>query len=80
MRHVDVTIIGGGPGGLALAQGLKKRGFTIAVFEKDRTRTDYVQGFRLRLRQRGLDALIQNLPEHLLEAFYATLGRAPSQN
>lgn len=80
MRHVDVAIIGGGPGGLALAQGLRKHGFDIAVFEKDRTRADYVQGFRLRLRQRGLDALTQNLPSHLLEAFYATLGRAPNQN
>ncbi|MDR3473595.1 MAG: NAD(P)/FAD-dependent oxidoreductase [Devosia sp.] len=80
MRHVDVAIIGGGPGGLALAQGLRKHGLQIAVFEKDRARTDYVQGFRLRLRQRGLDALIQNLPAHLLEVFYATLGRAPDSN
>ena len=80
MRHVDVAIIGGGPGGLALAQGLRKHGLGIAVFEKDRARTDYVQGFRLRLRERGLDALTQNLPAHLLEAFYATLGRAPNQN
>lgn len=80
MRHVDVAIIGGGPGGLALAQGLKKHGISVAVFDKERARTDYVQGFRLRLRQRGLDALTQNLPPHLLEAFYATLGRAPSQN
>jgi len=78
--HVDVAIIGGGPGGLALAQGLKKHGFKIAIFEKDRARTDYVQGFRLRLRQRGLDALTQNLPPHLLEAFHATLGTAPHQN
>ncbi len=80
MKRVDVAIIGGGPGGLTLAQGLKKYGLSVAVFEKDRARTDYVQGFRLRLRQRGLDALTQNLPPHLLETFYATLGRAPSQN
>ena len=80
MRHFDVAIIGGGPGGLTLAQGLKKHGFAVAVFDKDRARTDYVQGFRLRLRQRGLDALEQNLPPHLLDAFYATLGRSPSQN
>jgi 2-polyprenyl-6-methoxyphenol hydroxylase-like FAD-dependent oxidoreductase len=79
-ERVDVAIIGGGPGGLALAQGLKKNGISFAIFEKDRARTDYVQGFRLRLRQRGLDALTQNLPKHLLEVFYATLGRAPVEN
>lgn len=80
IRHVDVAIIGGGPGGLALAQGLRKHGIDVAVFERDRARTDYVQGFRLRLRQRGLDALRANLPEHLFEAFLATLGRAPTEN
>lgn len=80
IRHVDVAIIGGGPGGLALAQGLKKHGIDTAVFERDRARTDYVQGFRLRLRQRGLDALEANLPDHLFEAFLATLGRAPTEN
>lgn len=80
MRHVDVAIIGGGPGGLALAQGLKKNGIDTAVFERDQARTDYVQGFRLRLRQRGLDALKANLPEHLFEVFLDTLGRAPTEN
>ena len=80
IRHVDVAIIGGGPGGLALAQGLKKNGIEAAVFERDNARTDYVQGFRLRLRQRGLDALRANLPDHLFEAFLATLGRAPTEN
>jgi 2-polyprenyl-6-methoxyphenol hydroxylase-like FAD-dependent oxidoreductase len=80
MRHVDIAVIGGGPGGLTLAQGLKKHGFEVAVFEKDRARTDYVQGFRMRLRQRGIDALTQNLPGDLLEAFFATLGVAPTEN
>ncbi|WP_449396388.1 FAD-dependent oxidoreductase [Devosia riboflavina] len=77
---VDIAIIGGGPGGLALAQGLKKNGIEAAVFERDTVRADYVQGFRLRLRQRGLDALESNLPAHLFEAFLATLGRAPTEN
>lgn len=80
IRHVDVAIIGGGPGGLALAQGLKKNGIDVAVFERDHARTDYVQGFRLRLRQRGLDALRANLPDHLFQAFVDTLGRAPVDN
>lgn len=80
IRHVDVAIIGGGPGGLALAQGLRKNGIDVAVFERDHARTDYVQGFRLRLRQRGLDALEANLPPHLFRIFLETLGRAPTEN
>lgn len=80
IRHVDVAIIGGGPGGLAVAQGLKKHGIDVAVFERDHARTDYVQGFRLRLRQRGLDALRANLPDHLFAAFIDTLGLAPTEN
>lgn len=79
-QHVDVAIIGGGPGGLTLAQGLKRNGIETAVFEKDQARTDYVQGFRLRLRQRGLDALERNLPRYLFDTFLATLGRAPDTN
>lgn len=79
-EHVEVAIIGGGPGGLTLAQGLKKNGISVAVFEKDRARTDYVQGFRLRIRQRGIDSLIANLPPELYEAFVATLGQAPDRN
>lgn len=71
---VDVAIIGGGPGGLALAQGLKKNGIDTAVFERDPVRADYVQGFRMRIRQRGIDALEANLPTHLFQAFLDTLG------
>ncbi|OMQ42962.1 NAD(P)/FAD-dependent oxidoreductase [Ensifer sp. 1H6] len=77
---VDVAIIGGGPGGLALAQGLKKNGIDTAVFERDPVRSDYVQGFRMRIRQRGIDALQANLPAHLFRAFLDTLGLAPTEN
>jgi len=72
---VDVAIIGGGPGGLALAHGLRKHGIQTAVFERDTVRADYVQGFRLGIRQRGIDALEANLPRHLFEAFLGTVGR-----
>ncbi|MDX0425012.1 FAD-dependent oxidoreductase [Sinorhizobium medicae] len=77
---VDVAIIGGGPGGLALAQGLKKNGIDTAVFERDPIRADYVQGFRMRIRQRGIDALRANLPPHLYQAFLDTLGIAPTES
>lgn len=77
---VDIAIIGGGPGGLALAQGLKKNGIDAAVFERDPVRADYVQGFRMRIRQRGIDALEANLPPHLYRAFLDTLGLAPTES
>ncbi|MDE1172571.1 MAG: FAD-dependent monooxygenase [Parvibaculaceae bacterium] len=77
---IDVAIIGGGPGGLALAQGLRKNGIETAVFERDHVRADYVQGFRLRIRQRAIDALEANLPPHLFEAFLATVGRSPAES
>jgi 2-polyprenyl-6-methoxyphenol hydroxylase-like FAD-dependent oxidoreductase len=77
---IDVVIIGGGPGGLALAHGLRKNLIETAVFERDYARADYVQGFRLRIRQRAIDALEANLPPHLFEAFLATVGKAPSES
>jgi len=77
---VDIAIIGGGPGGLALAQGLRKNDIDCRVYERDAIRADYVQGFRLRIRQRGIDALKANLPDHLFEAFLGTVGRAPTES
>ncbi|MEZ2129694.1 MULTISPECIES: FAD-dependent oxidoreductase [unclassified Sinorhizobium] len=77
---VDIAIIGAGPGGLALAQGLKKNGIDAVVFERDPVRADYVQGFRMRIRQRGIAALEANLPPHLFQAFLDTLGIAPTEN
>ena len=77
---IDVAIIGGGPGGLTLAQGLRTNGIDTAVFERDQVRSDYVQGFRMRIRQRGIDALQANLPAHLFQAFLDTLGLAPTEN
>ena len=35
--RLDVVIVGGGIGGLPLAQGLKKSGVRVAVYERDRT-------------------------------------------
>jgi len=77
---VDIAIVGGGPGGLALAHGLRRNGIDVAVFEREHVRADYVQGFRLRIRQRGLDTLAANLPPHLYRAFLDTIGAAPSQS
>jgi sigma-54-specific transcriptional regulator len=75
---LQVVVIGGGPGGLALAQGLKKAGIGVQVFERDRTRSDVVHAFRLRLRTRGVDALRHCLPDELFRAFVRTCGHAPA--
>jgi salicylate hydroxylase len=42
-----VIIIGGGIGGLTLAQGLKKNGISCAVYERDLSRADRLQGYRI---------------------------------
>ena len=43
-HRFHVGIVGGGIGGLALAQGLTKAGLSVAVYERDRTSTDRLQG------------------------------------
>jgi salicylate hydroxylase len=72
---LHVVIIGGGIGGLTLAQGLKKSGVSVAVYERDRARTDRVQGYRVHINPTGGRALHECLPPHLLEAFTRTCGK-----
>jgi 2-polyprenyl-6-methoxyphenol hydroxylase-like FAD-dependent oxidoreductase len=72
---LHVVIIGGGIGGLTLAQGLKKSGVSAAVYERDRTRTDRVQGYRVHINPTGSLALHECLPAPLFEAFTRTCGR-----
>ncbi len=71
-----VVIIGGGIGGLCLAQGLKKAGIDVAVFERDRTPTSRFQGYRIRISPRGGRALQDCLPSELWETFTATCGKS----
>jgi salicylate hydroxylase len=47
MKDFHVIIVGGGIGGLTLAQGLKKKGISYAVYEKDMSRADRLQGYRI---------------------------------
>jgi salicylate hydroxylase len=72
---LHVLIIGGGIGGLALAQGLKKSGVSLAVYERDRTMTDRVQGYRVHINPAGSLALHECLPPELFEAFARTCGK-----
>src|SRR5262249_47386190 len=72
---LHLVIIGGGIGGLTLAQGLEKSGVSAAVYERDRTRTDRVQGYRVHINPTGSLALHECLPAPLFEAFTRTCGR-----
>ncbi|HUI21668.1 MAG TPA: FAD-dependent monooxygenase [Methylocella sp.] len=74
MAPLHVIVIGGGPGGLCLAQGLKKAGVSFAVYERDRTPTSRLQGYRVRISPSGSKALHECLPGHLYAAFVETCG------
>lgn len=69
---LHVLIIGGGPGGLCLAQGLQRAGISVALYERDVTADIRRQGYRLHLDARGANALRACLPSQLFELFTAT--------
>jgi 2-polyprenyl-6-methoxyphenol hydroxylase-like FAD-dependent oxidoreductase len=71
---LHVLIIGGGLGGSCLAQGLKKAGLSVAVFERDRTPDDRLQGYRIHIEPQGNRALYACLPPHLFNTYVATSG------
>ena len=73
-----VLIIGGGIGGLTLAQGLKRAGISAAVYERDRTLTDRLQGYRVHVSPTGSLALHECLPTHLFDVFDRTCGSPTS--
>src|SRR5438046_6479453 len=72
---MKVLLVGAGIGGLALAQGLRRRGVNVAVFERDRTPTDRLQGYRIHINEFGSRALHYCLAPELLEALLATCGQ-----
>ncbi|MEV0148653.1 MULTISPECIES: NAD(P)/FAD-dependent oxidoreductase [unclassified Nonomuraea] len=71
----DIAVIGGGIGGLLLAQGLRKAGRGVTVYERDRTPADRLQGYRVHIDPNGARALHDCLPPELWQAFLATTGR-----
>jgi len=73
-HRFHVGIVGAGIGGLALAQGLTKAGLSVAVYERDRTSTDRLQGYRVHISPKGSRALHDCLPAPLFDAFAATCG------
>ncbi|OCC01605.1 FAD-binding monooxygenase [Labrys sp. WJW] len=76
-RNLSVIIVGAGTGGLCLAHGLKRAGIAVSVFERDRTRKDGLQGFRVGIDPDGCRALDANLPPALYETFLATCAVSP---
>lgn len=76
-RSFHVIIIGAGTGGLCLAHGLKRAGIRVAVYERDRTRKDGLQGYRVGISPGGSRALHECLPPDLYRTFVATCARAP---
>src|SRR5215475_8534737 len=72
---LEIVVIGAGIGGLALAQGLRRGGVEVAVYERDRTATDRLQGYRVHINRAGSRALHACLPPDLFEAFLATCGQ-----
>jgi 2-polyprenyl-6-methoxyphenol hydroxylase-like FAD-dependent oxidoreductase len=70
-----VLIIGGGIGGLALAQGLRRAGVSAAVYERDTSLTSRLQGYRVHISPGGSRALHECLPPHLFDAFDRTCGK-----
>ncbi|KAI3318671.1 cercosporin toxin biosynthesis protein [Xylariaceae sp. AK1471] len=68
----EILIIGGGLGGLCLAQGLLKAGLPFRVFDRDASADWRPQGYRLRINSDGANALRDMLPSELWERFQKT--------
>jgi 2-polyprenyl-6-methoxyphenol hydroxylase-like FAD-dependent oxidoreductase len=74
-NSLHVLVIGGGIGGLCLAHGLRRAGASVAVYERTRTRTDWLQGYRIHISPQGAAALQACLPPAQWDAFVATAGK-----
>ena len=71
---LQVVIIGGGIGGLCLAQVLKAAGVSVAVYERNSS-TVWPEGFRIHINPVGSRALQACLSPGLWEAFVAAAGK-----
>lgn len=69
-----IAVIGGGIGGLCLAHGLRKAGVDVAVYERDLSRTDRLQGYRVHINPDGAAALRECLPAANWERFERSAG------
>ncbi|MFI9048489.1 FAD-dependent oxidoreductase [Streptomyces sp. NPDC053427] len=76
-RALHIVIIGAGTGGLCLAQGLRRAGIRVTVYERDRTRRDGLQGYRVGIDADGKRALRSNLPPEPYHTFLAPVPNGP---
>lgn len=74
-NRLHVLVIGGGIGGLCLAHGLRRAGVSVAVYERTRVRTDWLQGYRIHISPRGAQALHACLPPQQWDWIAATAGK-----
>src|SRR5690606_20789936 len=72
-----VLIAGGGIGGLCLAQGLRKAGVDVTVFERAPSAAAFREGYRLHVSPEGSRALHSCLPDELFTVLQETSGRPP---
>ncbi|RDI27560.1 FAD-dependent oxidoreductase [Lentzea flaviverrucosa] len=69
-----IAVVGGGIGGLCLAHGLRRAGVDVAVYERDLSRTDRLQGYRVHINPHGAAALRECLPAASWERFERSAG------
>ena len=58
---------------------LKRAGINVNVYERDRTRADGLQGYRVGINPHGLASLEGCLPPELYATFLATCARTPGR-
>ncbi|WP_328323631.1 FAD-dependent monooxygenase [Kribbella sp. NBC_00382] len=73
---LQVAIVGGGIGGLALAQGLTKAGVSVQLYERDESPLNRKQGYRIHISPVGEEALAAVLPAEVLRRVVETSSHA----
>src|SRR5436305_5316075 len=77
LTPLHIVVIGGGIGGLCLAQGLKVAGVSVAVYERNPV-DSWPEGYRIHINPVGSQALHVCLSPVLWDAFVATAGKPPA--
>jgi 2-polyprenyl-6-methoxyphenol hydroxylase-like FAD-dependent oxidoreductase len=73
---LHVIVIGGGLGGLCLAQGLRAADVSVAVYEQDRTPVERTGRYRIHVNPAGSGALHECLPPRLWDIFLGSAAEA----
>jgi 2-polyprenyl-6-methoxyphenol hydroxylase-like FAD-dependent oxidoreductase len=74
-----VLIVGGGIGGLCLAQGLKKAGVSVEVYERDASAEIRRHSYRISIDPIGNQALRNCLPENLFRLHLSISNKSETQ-